>query len=570
MTSSAPLAPGVVLQPGLDDVGEPLSAVTFVTVDLETTGGSPRMSAITEIGAVKTRGGEVLGEFQTLVDPGMPIPPMIVALTGITDAMVAAAPRIESVLPAFLEFAGDAILVAHNAPFDIGFLKAACREHGYRWPGNQVIDTVTLARRATTNEEAPNKKLSTLARAFGTVVTPNHRALEDARATAEIMHKMFERLAAWGITHREDLDTLRNPVPPSIRRKASMAETVPSRPGVYAFRGPRDEVLYVGTSKNLRARVKSYFTRGEQRRAIREMLEIAVRVESIPTPTELEANVLEIRMIDQHRPRYNRRSARPERTTWIRLTDEHYPRLSIVRSISGDATHVGPMRGAGDARRVIEALHELGAARTCTTRLPLVPRHDARSCLLEDLGACSAPCVRGQESRYDEVVTALRAALSDDPSPVVEALAAKIEEAAERLEYERAAVLRDGVSALIAGATEAQRLGALRRVGIAAARRAGDAWEVVVVTNSRLAGTAVVAGADIAEAVRAIREREADALRPLVEEQQLVAAWLDRPGTRLVSVDGEWSEPARGAGRHGHWIEASREDRSRVQDVYRA
>src|SRR5664279_3363886 len=114
-------------QVSFDELGTALREVTFVVVDLETTGGSPQSSAITEIGAVKTRGGEVLGEFQTLVDPGGPIPPFIVALTGITDAMLIAAPRIEQVLPAFLEFLGDAVLVAHNAPFDVGFLKAACR-----------------------------------------------------------------------------------------------------------------------------------------------------------------------------------------------------------------------------------------------------------------------------------------------------------------------------------------------------------------------------------------------------------------------------------------------------------
>jgi DNA polymerase-3 subunit epsilon len=570
---------GVALQVGFDQIGEPLSAVTFVTVDLETTGGSPRTSGITEIGAVKTRGGEVVGEFQTLVDPGMAIPAMIVALTGITDAMVASAPRIEEVLPSFLEFAGDAVLVAHNAPFDMGFLKAACREHGYRWPGNEVVDTVTLARRCTTNEEAPNKKLSTLARVFGTEVTPNHRALDDARATSEIMHHMFERLAAWGITHREDLDALRNPVPPSIRRKAVIAETVPARPGAYAFRGPNDEVLYVGTSKNLRARVKSYFTRGEQRRPIRDMLELAVRVESFPTATQLEANVLEIRMIERYRPRYNRRSMRPERTPWVRLTDEAYPRLSVVRSVTGDSTHIGPMRGAGDAKLAIEALHELGGVRTCTTRLPVVPRRGARACLLADLGSCSAPCIHGAASGYDDVAATLRDAIVGDPSPVVEALAARIAEFAERLEFERASALRDGVSALVAGVAEAQRLAALRRVTIIAARPAGDAWEVAVVVRGRLAGTACVqGGAAVAAAAERILgddhfrdDARADAAgedaAPLIEEQQLIASWLERPGTRLVSVDGVWAQPVAGAARHAMWIEARREDRERVSGV---
>ncbi len=572
MAPLPPLAPGEELQVGLDQVGEPLSAVTFVTVDLETTGGSPRTSAITEIGAVKTRGGEVVGEFQTLVDPGMPIPPMIVALTGITDAMVVAAPRIEEVLPSFLEFAGDAVLVAHNAPFDMGFLKAACREHGYRWPGSQVVDTVTLARRCTTSEEAPNKKLSTLARVFGTEVTPSHRALDDARATAEIMHRMFERLAAWGITHREDLDALRNPVPASIRRKASMAETVPARPGAYAFRGPNDEVLYVGTSKNLRSRVKSYFTRGEQRRSIRDMLELAARVEALPTATELEANVLEIRMIERHRPRYNRRSARPERTPWVRLTDEAYPRLSVVRSLTGDAAHLGPMRGAGEAKLAIEALHELGGVRTCTTRLPRVPRPGARACLLADLGSCSAPCVNGEASGYGDVAEALRGAIVDDPSPVVEALAARVSEYADRLEFERASALRDGVSALVAGAAEAQRLAALRRVTIVAARASGPTWEVAVVVRGRLAGTALVGSGPAVAAAASLILAQDDGTEddPLVEEQQLIAAWLDKPGTRLVSVEGEWAQPVAGAARHRMWIEARREDRERVRDAYAA
>src|SRR5579859_3560267 len=112
-------------QATLDDLGTPLHDVTFVVVDLETTGGSPATCAITEIGAVKYRGGECLGEFQTLVNPGVPIPPMITVLTGITEAMVYPAPRIAEVLPMFLEFARDAVIVGHNIRFDCGFLDAA-------------------------------------------------------------------------------------------------------------------------------------------------------------------------------------------------------------------------------------------------------------------------------------------------------------------------------------------------------------------------------------------------------------------------------------------------------------
>lgn len=557
------------VQVGLDQIGEPLRCTTFVVVDLETTGGSPVSSAITEIGAVKTRGGDVIGEFQTLVDPGLPIPPMIVALTGITDAMLVAAPTIGQVLPSFLEFLGDAVLVAHNAPFDVGFLKAACRQQGYPWPGNEVVDTVTLARRATTKDEAPNKKLSTLARAFGTVVTPNHRALEDARATSEILHHMLERLARFGITHREDLDALRNPVPEKLRKKATMADKVPAQPGVYIFRGPQGERLYVGTSKNLRSRVKTYFTRGEQRRQIREMLELAVGVDAYVCATELEARVVEVRMIDLYRPRYNRRSTRPERTTWIGVTDERYPRLRVTRSATGGSgtgttALVGPMRGAGESQVAIEAIQQALGVRTCTARLTIVPRAGARACLLKDLGQCAAPCVGGADSGYDATVHAATAALQGDPSPVVDVLAATIEEHVVKLDFERAAELRDGISALIEGMMRSQRLQALRGVRLVAVRRAGNGVDVISVVDGVLAGSAHVAQGVWAACVRLRDDWDEAPADALVEEREMLARWLESDGARLVFIEGEWSSPARGAARHAHWVSARNLDRLSV------
>src|SRR5699024_7766530 len=134
-----------VVQDRLGDLGTPLAEVTFVVVDLETTGGSVRDCGITEIGAVKVRGGEVLGELQTFVNPGEPIPAFIQSLTGITDAMVRDAPRTGEAVATFLEFAKGAVLVAHNAGFDIGFLTAACAAHDLRWPAPTVLDTVRLA-----------------------------------------------------------------------------------------------------------------------------------------------------------------------------------------------------------------------------------------------------------------------------------------------------------------------------------------------------------------------------------------------------------------------------------------
>ena len=148
----------------VDPLADPtLRETTFVVVDLETTGGrssGDHHDEITEIGAVKVCGGEVLGEFATLVDPGRAIPPQIVALTGITSAMVYDAPKIDAVLPAFLEFARGAVLVAHNAGFDVGFLRAAAERNHLPWPKPPVLCTVTLARRVLTRAEGLEDRLA--------------------------------------------------------------------------------------------------------------------------------------------------------------------------------------------------------------------------------------------------------------------------------------------------------------------------------------------------------------------------------------------------------------------------
>jgi DNA polymerase-3 subunit epsilon len=263
------------IQSTFDELGQPLRDTTFVVVDLETTGGSPASSAITEIGAVKVRGGEILGEFQTLVDPGFGIPPFITVLTGITDAMVAAAPRMSEVLPAFLEFARNTVLVAHNAPFDLGFLRAACQEFGHTWPSFRKVDTAVLARRTLNREEVRNCKLGTLAAYFRASTTPTHRALADARATVDVLHGLLERLGNLGVHTLEELETYTTQVSEAQRRKRHLAVGVPNAPGVYLFRDASDRPLYVGTSRDLRTRVRQYFVSSEQRSRMAEMINAA-------------------------------------------------------------------------------------------------------------------------------------------------------------------------------------------------------------------------------------------------------------------------------------------------------
>ena len=180
-----------------------LAEITFIVLDLETTGASPTNGcAITEIGAIAVRGGEVLEEFSTFVNPQVALPEYIINLTGITDEMLTGAPLIDEVYPDFIEFIDrhkDVHLVAHNAPFDIGFLKAAASALSHDWPKYEVIDTVKLARRVIDRSEIANYKLGTLSQFFDTKALPNHRALDDVKTTVEVLHRLIERLAGFEV-----------------------------------------------------------------------------------------------------------------------------------------------------------------------------------------------------------------------------------------------------------------------------------------------------------------------------------------------------------------------------------
>jgi DNA polymerase-3 subunit epsilon len=176
----------------------PLEDLEFVVIDLETTGWSPDEARITEVGAVRVRAGQVVGELGSLVNPGTPVPTEITELTGLTDDMLVLAPPIGTVLPALLGFAGQCVVAAHNAPFDLGFLSAACRVADLTWPVTPVLDTLLLARALTGADEVPDHKLGTLARYFGVRDEPCHRALADARATAAVLGILLGRAAGRG------------------------------------------------------------------------------------------------------------------------------------------------------------------------------------------------------------------------------------------------------------------------------------------------------------------------------------------------------------------------------------
>lgn len=452
------------MQRSFDDLGAPLAEVTFAIVDLETTGGSPATEAITEVGAVKVRGGEVLGTFQTMVNPGRAIPPAITVLTGITQAMVVQAPRIEVVLPSLLEFVGDAVIVGHNVRFDVGFLDAALLRHDRPRLANARVDTVRLARRLLA-DEVRDHRLGTLARSLRLPHQPTHRALDDALATADLLHLLLERAGRLGVTGLDDLLALPTLAAHPQAAKLRLTEALPRAPGVYLFRDRAGRVLYVGKATDLRSRVRSYFS-GDERRKVAQLLREVHRIDHRTCPAPLEADVLELRLIHRHEPRFNRQGTRTSAASYVKLTrDERFPRLSVVRQVKADrGLYLGPLPSRRQATLVVEAIESVVPLRRCTRRPPKVPV--AAPCAAAQLGVATCPCAGAiAPGDYDRLVQQVVRGLTAEPLALLAPLDDRMHELAAAERYEEAADVRDRAAALAGALRRKRRFDALRAAG---------------------------------------------------------------------------------------------------------
>lgn len=519
------------------DLGTPLDEATLVVVDLETTGTDPTSDAITEIGAVKVRGGEVLGEFRTFVDPERPIPAYIARLTGITDATVRGAPTIAVALPMFLDFAGPAALVAHNARFDIGFLAAHAAALDLGWTRPTVLDTLALARRVFHRDEVRDHRLGTLAAHVGAAVTPDHRALSDARATVDVLHAIIGRLGPTGASTLEDLAAAhRKPSAVQLRTK-HLAEHIPAVPGVYRFVDAQGDALYVGTSQNVRARVRTYFTAAEKRRRVLDMLPRAERIDVIECATATEAAVRELRIIAGEQPPANRQGLKPEKAHWLRLGrgTEGLRAARLAREESDGTAQIGPLASHHDAQPLRDLLYDA-----------VLGRGSALS--------------RGPALRSGEHRESLRRALLEDPREVLDHVAARMRAHVQAGRYEDAERLRALAVTYLRAARRASRLRALAAVPLLIAARpstaavlGGRGWELLAVRHGRFSGTTLVPwGTDPLPFARSLAMTglgETELAAPLCQgyhqEAEILLGWLEAEGVRTVLVEGTWQVPAR-------------------------
>ena len=325
-----------------------LESATYVVVDLETTGLSPGTAAICEIGAVRVQGLELGERFETLVNPRRPLPAPIAALTGIDPRALRGAPPAELAVRRFLEFAGDAVLVAHNARFDLGFLDREVERLTGRRIAAPVVDTVWLARRLLAGRLS-RVGLASLAHFFGTAVRPCHRALADAEATAEILLALIGLAQETGAVTVAELVDLSAP---RARRRGGQRQLVsgaPTTPGVYLFRDRNEQVLYVGRARDLRARLRSYFRTERQRPAVEAALGALERVEWRVLGSELEAGLEELRLLRELRPPANARSTRPDRYVYLRRRGKSW-------CVTDTAGPFGPLKGRRRAQAAARAL----------------------------------------------------------------------------------------------------------------------------------------------------------------------------------------------------------------------
>ena len=299
----------------------------FVVFDLETTGLSASRDRICEIGAVRVRALEVAETFETLVRPGVTLPPTISRLTGLRDGELRAAPRPELAIRRFLAFAGDAPLAAHNARFDVGFLDRAVERLTGRRVAAPVLDTVWLARRLL-QRRSERFSLRQLAHFFGTSCEPCHRALPDAVATAEILVALLGLAQERGARTLAEVVELAAPRARKLHARRSLVAGAPATPGVYLFHDRNDAVLYVGKARSLRSRLRSYFAGDRQRPAVEAALGAVARIEWRELGSELEASLEELRLIRELRPPANARAVRPDRHSYLERRGESWAVVS--------------------------------------------------------------------------------------------------------------------------------------------------------------------------------------------------------------------------------------------------
>jgi DNA polymerase-3 subunit epsilon len=541
----------------------PLLTAEFLAVDTETNGLAREACELTELGAVLVGGGELHERWSSLVGVEQPLGRGIQRFTGISQAMVDAAPPPSQVLPRFAEQLEGRVLVAHNARFDTRVLRQAFERAGLEWPHPPVVCTVALARRLAPLQR--RRGLAALADALGIEVDAVHRALPDAETCARVFCALFPRLCAHAATIGEALLLLRpkraarKPRAKPERRPRHLRpdlSALPKDPGVYIFRSADGRPLYVGKSVCLRTRARAHFTQPG------EWTGDAEHVDYQPTQSELGALVLENRLIKALQPPGNKKLKKTaDGYVYLRCRlDIPFPILEVAREpAAGHSVTIGPLRGQAPAAELVEQLNSLFSLRHCGRKLPRRQHPSAYG----QMGRCLSPCLQDLDPNLyrERLDSALGLFQSDDGGASLLAhIDGQMRAAAAEQRFERAAWLRRRHARL---RTLLERLGGVLRAIHAGSRLVlaphptdgarRDAFWIVggrVIDWGALPGEPDELATRTADALRAAPRPELGGwLRPdEIAEARIVGLWLASHEAQVHELTAR-TDPAALAGR---------------------
>lgn len=543
-----------------------LQGYPYVVLDVETTGLRPSRQRIIEIAALRIRDGREEARFSTLLQPDRRLPAYISELTKITPALLVEAPRFAAIVDALLEFLGDDLLVGHNVGFDIAFINGELRRVHRPPLLNPRLDTLPLALHLLPGLRKPG--LSQVAAALELPATQRHRAEADARLTATVLTRLLALAPARGVHTLGDLQRLAGATPGAIgvpggvdgareavgRGRAVLDRAwladIPHLPGCYLMRDDRGAVLYVGKAKDLRDRVGSYYSQPlGYTRKLDGLLEAIAEIETIVTGSELAALLLEAQLIRRYTPRYNTVGRNYEHYPYIKLDlADAWPRVRATRRRRDDGgRYFGPYRDSHTVRQTIDLLTDLFPLRTCRQQAKTPDRRWA-PCLRLGLGQCLGPCVgKTTPAEYGALVDDIARFLEGDAGGVVTRLWTQLDAAVERLDFERAASLRDALRHVQQVASEGAVLsGAVATDDLLLALPAAEpnAIEALLLTRGRLWAwfqfDRAESLADVAARLqRSWARAHATELPPVdhesVDEVNLLARWLHRYHGQLAT-----------------------------------
>ncbi|MTD43884.1 hypothetical protein GKE82_06095 [Conexibacter sp. W3-3-2] len=549
-------------------VHQSLLTQEFLVVDTETNGKAGDACELTEVGAVLVGGGELHDRWETLCAVHAPLSRGVQRLTGITQAMVDAAPAAETTLPELAELLEDRVLVAHSASFDVRVLRQAFDRAGLDWPDPPTLCTVAMARRL--HPLARQRKLALLAGSLGIDVEVSHRALADAETCARVFCALFPKLCANAITVADAVALLRPARPrraragrtdggatlQGVRRRAPAMGHLPDAPGVYVFRNEAGQPLYVGKSVSLRRRAAAHFapssTDGDW----------SARVESVDhveTRSELGALLEEQRLIGELLPPGNVRDKHRDRFVYLRCRfDIAFPVLEVApEPAPGHAVNVGPLASRAGALELVEQLNSLFGLRHCGRSLPRRPHPSAYG----QMGRCASPCLgdldpNAYRRKLDEALALFtrRDTVGGVPAsthPLLRHVDEQMRRAAAAERYERAAWLRRRrarLEELLAALGEDVAAAHARPRLVLASHRGVRGWDAFWLVGGRVADHGPLDDVQdgVARTVRALRDTGPGTVPHLapadVGRQRIAETWLRGRVVPTLELD---PEPAR-------------------------